>query len=72
MHDLLIRWLTLHNSFFHYFYPKVNDTKTNDAIADFLENNLQNFIRDCNANVVFKCDDSQDRDPGKSLGCFMS
>ena len=50
----------------------MNDTKTNDAVADFLENNLQNFIRDCNAKVVFKCDDSQDRDPGKSLGYFMS
>ena len=45
---------------------------TNDAVADFLESNLQNFIRDCNAKVVLKCEDSQDRDPGKSLGCFMS
>ena len=49
-----------------------NEGRTNDAIADFLENNLQNFIRDCDAKVVFKCEDSKDGDPGKSLGCFMS
>ena len=60
---------TLRNSFFHYFYSKVNNTKTNDAVADFLEDNLQNFIRDCNAKVVVNCEDSED--PGKSLGCFM-
>ena len=54
------------------FLFKGDDTLTNDAVADFLDNNLQNFIRDCNAKVVLKCEDSQDRDPGKSLGCFMS
>ena len=47
----------------------MNNTKTNDAVADFLEDNLQNFIRDCNAKVVVNCEDSED--PGKSLGCFM-
>ena len=52
------------------FLPKGEDTNTNDAVADFLENNLQNFIRDCNAKVVVDCENSED--PGKSLGCFLS